>query len=263
MIPSPPQSPKFLPADNRILLVIPSYRESERLPPFLEALCAAIESAGLPVTVRPVDDGSGTSESAALKETVERLQPDHFSLSDAVLLPANRGKGGAVYAGWDSADEEDFGWLAFVDADGAVSAEECVRVLTVAAETEPEGNECLFAVRTSDAGTRVRRTPLRKILGNIFRLLVRLAFGLPVRDTQCGFKVIPKHRYQAVRPKLSEHRFVFDVELAARLIRSGCTIREFPISWEESPGTRLRLGSALRMITALIRVRWRLTISRN
>ena len=47
----------------------------------------------------------------------------------------------------------------------------------------------------------------------------------------------------------------------ARLVRAGVTLREFPISWHESPGSHLRLGSAARMLFALAGVRWRLTVA--
>ena len=244
------------------MLVIPAYRESERLPPFLESLCSAVEAAKLPVTIRTVDDGSGETESATLRDTVERMRSRHPSLDEPLLLPANRGKGGAVYAGWDSVDGDGFDWLAFVDADGAVSAPETVRVLSAANATDPIDNVSLFAVRVHEAGTEVHRKLLRKILGDTFRLLVKITFRLPLRDTQCGCKIVPSHCYQNVRPFLSEHRFVFDVELAARLIRRGYTIREIPISWDESPGGHLGLRSAARMLTALLGIRWRLTTKR-
>ena len=231
------------------------------MPPFLEALCSAIEEAGLPVLVRPVDDGSGEREAELMRETVAGLRPEHPCLSNPVLLAENQGKGGAVYSGWDSADDEGFAWLGFVDADGAVSPSETVRFLLEVSEHRSGDKSALFAVRVSDAGTEVKRTPLRKVLGNTFRLLVRTTFRLPVRDTQCGLKAVPAAAYREIRPKLRERRFVFDVELAARLVRSGVAVREFPISWHESPGTRMKLSSATRMLFALVGVRWRLTVA--
>lgn len=212
--------------------------------------------------VRPVDDGSGSTEADILRETIEELAPRHRVLSEGVFLDKNQGKGGAVYSGWDSADGEDFEWLAFVDADGAVSASETARLLGIAASQTPADRECLFAVRVGEGGTKVRRTFIRKILGQIFRFLVKVTFGLPARDTQCGLKCVPAIRYREVRPLLAERRFVFDVELAARLVRTGCSIREIPISWHESPGTRLHIASAARMLFALVAVRWRLFFKR-
>jgi glycosyltransferase involved in cell wall biosynthesis len=205
-----------------------------------------------------VDDGSGETEAELLAETVRSLQPEHPCLDDPLLLPENRGKGGAVYAGWDAGLEGDFEWLAFVDADGAVSADEAVRLLRALVGQKEDPPVALFAARVRDGDTEVRRTPLRRLLGDTFRLIVRTIFRLPLRDTQCGLKAVPAGQYRAIRPALHERRFVFDVELAAHLVRSGHPPREFPISWEESPGSRLNLRSAARMLFALFAVRWRM-----
>ena len=244
-------------------MVIPAYRESERLPPFLGELCRQIESAGLPVRVRPVDDGSGKEEADRLRAVGEELREKFEVLDEPVFLDPNQGKGGAVYSGWDSAKQGEFAWFAFVDADGAVSPEETVRVLSELTPPAEGLRECIFAVRVRDEGHEVRRTPLRKFLGKIFRLLVRIIFRLPCRDTQCGLKCVPAEAYFEVRHLLEERRFAFDVELASRLVRAGCSIREIPISWEESPGTRLRFRSALQMLTALFAMRWRLFTKRG
>jgi glycosyltransferase involved in cell wall biosynthesis len=193
-----------------------------------------------------------------MRALVSRLQPQYPFLLDALCLDENAGKGGAIYAGWDAAGKTNFQWLAFVDADGAVSPEETIRVISETASVPGGEKVCTWAVRVQSEETRIRRTLLRKVLGNIFRLLVKLTFHLPVRDTQCGLKCIPSEAYWKVRNRLVEKRFVFDVELCVQLIRAGFTIRENPISWNESSGSTLNIRSALRMLSSLIGVRWRM-----
>ncbi|MFP6873101.1 MAG: glycosyltransferase [Verrucomicrobiales bacterium] len=241
-----------------ILLVIPAYRESERLPEFLANLCKEASGSGLPIKIRLVDDGSGKQEADKMRALLSRLQPQFACLENATYLTQNTGKGGAVYAGWDTAGNGNFQWLAFVDADGAVSPQETIRVLGQAAELPVERKICIWAVRVREAGTKIRRTFLRSILGNIFRLLVKFTFNLPVRDTQCGLKCIPAEAYTQIRHHLVEKRFVFDVELCTQLVRAGFSIRENPISWSESSGSTLNIKSALRMLFSLIGVRWRM-----
>ena len=193
-----------------------------------------------------------------MHELMARLQTQYPFLENAVYLNQNAGKGGAIYAGWDSAREKDFQWLAFVDADGAVSPQETMRVIAEAVSIPIEEKTCTWAVRVRSDETKIRRTFLRKILGNVFRLLVKLTFHLPVRDTQCGLKCIPAEAYWKVRHHLVEKRFVFDVELCMQLVREGYLIRENPISWNESSGSTLNMRSALRMLISLIGVRWRM-----
>ena len=75
-----------------------------------------------------------------------RLQTQYPFLENAVYLDQNAGKGGAIYAGWDSAREKDFQWLAFVDADGAVSPQETMRVIAEAVSIPIEEKTCTWAV---------------------------------------------------------------------------------------------------------------------
>src|SRR5687767_5575305 len=103
------------------LLVVPCYRERERLPQFLPELCRALRD--MPgVRIRVVDDGSGPAQQAWLKAYVDELRREHPQLEPAQLNAVNQGKGGAVYSGWERPAGAEF--LAFVDADGAVPAAE-------------------------------------------------------------------------------------------------------------------------------------------
>jgi hypothetical protein len=145
--------------------------------------------------------------------------------------------------------------LAFVDADGAVPPREVVRVLREAAGHR---GEAVFAVRTGEAGTTVRRDLRRKVAGQVFRWIVRWHFRFPLPDTQCGCKAVPTAAFAAFRAQLTEMRFSFDIELAWNLLRGGTAVRCLPIDWTESPGSRLQPGSALAMYRSVRRLRKRL-----
>jgi len=239
----------------RLLLVIPCYHESGRLPGFLPGLCAALTEAGLPVAVQVCDDGSGAEEVARLSALVESLRPDFPLLRPLAAHPENMGKGGAVYAGWDLATTEEF--VGFLDADGAVSAAETTRLAGVALNPA-QADAATIAVRVRGAGHRVRRTPIRLVTGLVFRGLVRLLFGLPVPDTQCGCKIVPTAAWRALRGSLLETRFCFDVELLCHLLRGGTRLHAVPIDWEESPGSRIRPSTVTEMFVSLLRLRRRL-----
>lgn len=215
-------------------------------------LCEAL-SAIAAVRVRVVDDGSGPEQQAWIGEYVASLRGAFPLLDAAQLNGENRGKGAAVYSGWDRPDGAQR--LAFVDADGAVLAEEIVRVLQLA-DTRPD--RAFFAVRTAENGTRVERAMPRRLAGSVFRWLVRRFFRFPLPDTQCGFKIVPAGAYLPIRPFLKEMRFTFDVELTWFLLRGGVEIVPVPINWKESPGTRLRAGSAWEMFRSIQALRVRL-----
>lgn len=243
-------------------VVIPAFEESRRLPPFLAELADAIVAGDIArdVAVEVIDDGSRPDERDAMAHAVDNVRRSHDFVRPIVSLPRNVGKGGAVYAGWDRAGETAI-WGAFIDADGAVIADEAVRVLKLALDgwvgaPEPD-RRAVFAARYP-MHPGVERTLLRGALGWTFSMLVRGMFGFPVRDTQCGCKAAPLQAYRTFRGDLVEMRFCFDVELTRRLIGAGVEIRGEPIRWHESPGSKLRLRSAASMLVSLIELRAKL-----
>lgn len=200
------------------------------------------------------DDGSGTEQAEwLLRYCAEVARRYPFVLPPAVQT-ANTGKGGAIYAGWNSAGD-DVTHLAFADADGAVPPDEVARLIGVSMR-HPE--TAVIAVRTGEDETVVIRTPGRRIAGEVFRALVRWLFRFPVPDTQCGCKVIPRTAYAAAAPELRERRFCFDVELIWHLLRAGVPLRPVPIHWSERPGSRMKPSSVWSMFTTLYQIRRRL-----
>ena len=244
----------LMPGIRDTLLVIPAFNESRRLPQFLEELAKVLDSPTLRerVSVVVVDDGSKADESEKMAGACEKWK------AQILVLEENVGKGGAVYAGWDQA-AEDVVTLAFVDADGAVPAKEVARLmkLYLAPAGPGRAGAALYAVRQQEDTAKVKRTPLRRALGGVFRRIVRVLFRLPVPDTQCGFKIVPRSAYEQVKPSLQERKFIFDVELTLRLVEAAIPLRHQPVAWRESPGTTLRISSAVHMLWDLIALRMR------
>ena len=247
---------------KKILLVIPCYKEGSRLPEFLNGLCETFKDSDIPLSIMTVDDGSGPQEAALMTSLIGKLQKEYNFLLDPILLKTNQGKGGAIYSGWDYANEDTFNWIAFVDADGAISPSETLRFLKGATSDNAEKKICLWSVRVNEEGKSIKRTAIRNLLGNVFRIIVKCVFFIPVKDTQCGMKCIPLKAYREICNRLTERRFVFDVELAALLTRKGYALKQIPIDWQESPGSTVKLSSAIRMLISLFIIRIKLLFNR-
>lgn len=235
-------------------LVVPGYRESARLPHFLPELCAEMDRAD-GVSVLVVDDGSGEQEAAATRKIVEDLRTRHACLLPLLELPRNLGKGGAVYAGWAASDGAE--WLGFVDADGSCGALEVARLvrLAIADCDEPPA---FFASRVKMLGRRVERLFKRHLLGRVYATLVSGLLRIPVYDSQCGLKLVPRAAYEKVAGHLRVHGFAFDVELMTALLDTGCPVVEVPIDWHETPGGKVSLlRDSWRMALDVWRIRQR------
>jgi hypothetical protein len=99
----------------------------------------------------------------------------------------------------------------------------------------------LFASRVKMLGRRVERLFKRHLLGRIYATLVSEILDIPVYDSQCGLKIIPRRAYEQIKDRLSIHGFAFDVDLMVALLDSGCRIDEVPIDWKEMQGGTVRL----------------------
>ena len=242
----------------KFLLVTPVWNDSVRLEHFGVELAKALAVSGLNITWVIADDGSDIEE----VQQLERLKEKFSQIYSDVLLhlhPERSFKGGAIYQSWQQFPDADY--YAFVDADGAVSADELMRLLNCACSSK-NLDMSFVAVRQFSGPLAVDRSLLRKATFHLFRTLVRGIVGLKWMDTQCGAKVISGRSYRAVSERLVEDGFVFDVELLATLEQGAWPITELPIMWQEIPGSKLRLWRDLWFMTGgLMRIRRRLNTS--
>ena len=225
----------------RYFLVIPHYRDTERLKPYLADLMTILPDW---VTIQVSDDGSGAAGFRKLELLIEQARKERLQLKrgPAILAPItlgkNQGKGAAVLAGWRQSSTEEF--LAFVDADGAVSATELLRALMHMRNVAGDLG-VLIGSRIKMAGHKVERRLIRHLGGRVFATSVSLISGLIIYDTQCGLKILRRDVYEAISPHMRTAGFAFDVELLMLAIRLGFMIEEFPVDWQDIPGSKISL----------------------
>lgn len=243
---------------------IPCFNEGRRLPPYLEQLRrVALVTPAPAVEFVVVDDGSKPEDRESERAAVEACRaameaagaPHTFRFVEA---PVNGGKGAAIRLGWTSA-RADAEWLAFVDADGAISAEEFFRV---AGTLDPADADVVAGSRVKMAGKHIDRNLFRHLQGRVFATLVELAFGFGFYDTQCGLKFA---RSALLRPQidgLRESGWMLDVELLGRMKQVGGRFREVPIDWEDAGESKVRFGiDAVRMFLSIRRIQRRLAVT--
>jgi len=238
----------------QVLLVIPAYRETERLPPYLQELTGVLSQAGFSTVILVVDDGSPVEEQQALKCLVLAGVVGACEVLPPLLLTRNQGKGAAIFAGWSKGIKAD--WLAFVDADGALPASEVLRLLRLAiGEVELS---VLCGSRIGKLQRLVRRRWNRLLLGRLFAWFIRHLLHLEVNDSQCGFKLLPLAWFRLVEAQLHERGYCFDLELLLALRQRGFRMVEIPVDWQDQPGGKVRpLRDGVRMLFQAYRLRKR------
>jgi len=234
-------------------VVIPAYNEADRLPRYLSEIVAYFEGRHETYEILVVDDGSSDGTPDRVGE-VSGASPVIRILS----FPVNRGKGHAVRAGMTTVRGDR---RLMADADGATPIGE-VKRLEAAIDG---GADLAVGSRARPDGAVVRHTRMhRRVVGNVFNLIVRSLGVWDVVDTQCGFKLFRGAVADDLFPAVRTDGYGFDVEVLLLAQRRGYRIVEVPINWADQPGSKvgvLRHGPA--MLREILIARWRLSTGRH
>ncbi|MES2305550.1 MAG: glycosyltransferase [Gemmatimonadota bacterium] len=235
---------------SRFALVIPAFNEAKRL--HAEAFLAFVAAQDA-VDLRFVDDGS-TDDTAAQLDALAAQAPERIQV---LHLPRNGGKGEAVRRGLRDALSAGYSLVGYLDADLAAPLDSAL-LLRGALIADPALTLALGS-RIKLLGWHITRSERRHYLGRIFATCASLVLGLAVYDTQCGAKALRSGAAADAAlgaPFLS--RWLFDVELLARLRDADATMREVPLPvWQDPGGSSLRLRDFLRAPLELWRIRRR------
>jgi glycosyltransferase involved in cell wall biosynthesis len=244
-----------------VSVVIPAYDEGSRLPSFLSSLVERLgQLDDVSVELVVVDDGSHADDAESVRAAVDRAatasrEQGGRHTCRLIRAPRNGGKGSAIRLGLAEV-EPAADWMGWLDADGAVSAAELVRLVGLARD-EPTV-DVVAGSRVKLAGRHIERRVFRHLQGRVFATIIELCLGLGVYDTQCGIKLIRADRLRPALPLLQENGWMLDVEVLALLKARGARFVEVPIDWVDTGKSKVRFGiDAIRMLWALGRIRAR------
>lgn len=230
------------PGRRRLSVVVPAFREQDRIGATVVQLRAALAPLGEAVEIVVVDDGSGDGTAGAARDAGADV---------VVVQPTNRGKGAAVRAGVKVASGRA---IAFTDADLAYPPGQLLRLLE---QVEAGWDVVVGSRRHVDTTTLVRARRLREASGRLFNLLTTLVLLGQYRDTQCGLKAFRSDVARLVFDRTRIDGFAFDVEIFHLAERYRLSLAEVPVSLANTDASTVRVGrDALRMVRDLLRIRW-------
>lgn len=226
-----------------VLVIIPTYNESESLPVVLERLRRAVPEAHVLVADDNSPDGTG-----ALADALA-AQDDHVH----VLHRAGKeGLGKAYLAGFAWGLERGYDVIVEMDADGSHRPEELPRLLAQIPHAD-----VVLGSRWVPGGSVVNWPASRRVLSQGGSLYTRLALGIPTRDATGGYRA---YRASALREldlgTVESNGYCFQIDLLWRALQRGLVVREVPITFvEREAGTSKMSGRIVR--EALVNVaRW-------
>jgi cellulose synthase/poly-beta-1,6-N-acetylglucosamine synthase-like glycosyltransferase len=200
----------WMPANREIEIsvVMPAYNPGDSLRPTVDRLVSVMRAEHIGFELIVVSDGSTDDSMATLVGAGPEVR--------VVELPANRGKGGALHAGFSRARGS---WVGFVDCDGDIDPAHLVAYLRKGQET---GADLVYANKKHRESISAS-SPFRKVISFGFSTLVGTLFALGINDTQTGCKLVRREVLADVLPRLRESRFAFDLELFVAASAAGYT----------------------------------------
>lgn len=190
--------------DRAVVAVVPAYNEEPRI----AAVIRGLRALDLPVLV--IDDGSRDRTAEVAREAGAQ-----------VLARANGGKGTAIIAGCRWAADHGYQRVVLIDGDGQHDPAEAPRLIAAALA----GADLVIGKRMLN----LRRQPLlRRACNRLSSILVTLAAGRQIRDSQSGFRVCDPRLLLSL--PLAGHKYDLETEMCVLAARAGLKLREVPIT---------------------------------
>jgi dolichyl-phosphate beta-glucosyltransferase len=234
------------PDSPHLSVIIPAYNEEQRLPATLESVVAYLKEQGYASEVLVVDDGSRDRTPDIVRTWQVADVPVRLVQHPGGV---NRGKGASVQLGMVSAGGR---FRLFMDADNSTTVDQI-------GEFWPwldQGFDVVIGSRDVAGAVLPVRQPWYKVLaGDMGNFVIRTLVLPGIYDTQAGFKLLTARAALDVFPRLTIDRWGFDVELLAVAHSRGFRIKELPITWINSPESKVKFWTYLEVLREVWQVR--------
>jgi len=205
----------------KLSVIIPVYNEEEQIEKCVFELQKVLDNSKLSsYEIVIVDDGS--------HDQTYKILSSKFSGNKNIIVSSyspNQGKGFALKHGFNLSTGD---IVSFLDADLDLHPSHVLSLYSYMIEHDFD----LVIGSKRHPQSVLNYPPLRKLYSNVYYYLIKLLFGLPVKDTQTGVKVFKREVLDFVMPKLLVRQFAFDLELLVVAHMGRYRIGEAPIVLE-------------------------------
>jgi glycosyltransferase involved in cell wall biosynthesis len=211
----------------QIAVVVPAYNEALLIERTLRSVPAFVDR------VVVVDDGSADATASVAR-----------SVGDPRLVvvshSSNRGVGAALRTGYRLALDAGMDAVAVMAGDAQMHPDDLLTLLmpVVSGEVDYAKGD-----RLSHPEIRARMPWTRHVGNCVLSALTRLATGLPVRDSQCGYTVLSRRALERLPLDALWRGYGYPNDLLGWLRSTGATIRDVtvrPVYGQEQSGIGLR-----------------------
>ncbi len=195
-----------LPEGTGLSVVFPAYNDAHTIGALIDYSARLLERISSNFEIVVVNDGSedATGEVLAQRQSV-------YPFLRVVTHPKNRGYGAALRSGFDAARKS---LVFYTDGDGQYDPTELLSLIPALGENALVNG---YKLRRSDSS-------LRKIIGRLYHHAARLLFRLPIRDTDCDFRLMRRDVLSSLT--LTSDSGAICPELVWQMKHSGAPIAE-------------------------------------
>jgi len=236
-----------------ISIVMPAYNESSSIYANVVETVHTLTALDYDFEVVVVDDGSSDQTFlAALR--AKAMFPERVRV---VRYDYNEGKGNALTAGVIHSRGDR---IVFLDADMDLHPEQLPTFFRIMDDRDVDA---VIGSKWHPA-SHVDYPAHRRLLSLTYFALVRVLFGLPIRDTQTGIKVFRRRALERALPFTYSKGFSFDIELLAVMHLLGSRFADAPVtlSFKRVAG-RLHLATVTKMLRDTLTIFCRLQRDRS
>jgi glycosyltransferase involved in cell wall biosynthesis len=198
-----------------VSVVLACYNEEQVLAASFEEIKDTLDDLGRPYEILFVDDVSRDRTREVIREVVAA----HPGIDVRVILhERNQGRGATVTDGFRAAKGEIVGYL---DVDLEVHARyipSLVRAIEQGADVATVRRIYAFQLRSLD----------RYVMSRGYSFLVRRLLGVPIHDTETGYKFFRRERLLPVLDEIEDGGWFWDTEFMVRALRHGLRLVEIP-----------------------------------
>lgn len=206
---------KFL--RQTISVIMPAHNEGGHIFKNIEETVKTFEEFECPYEIIAVDDGSSDN-------TYEEIQRAARAFKNVITIQnkENYGKGRALKKGFRHTKGE---YVVFLDSDmdlHPIQLETFLNIMNL-----DEADVVIGSKRHPNS--RIDYPWHRRLVSAVYFFLIKIMFGLPIRDTQTGLKVFKRGVLEKVFPKILVKKFAYDLEVLVLAHHFGYKIAEAPV----------------------------------
>jgi dolichol-phosphate mannosyltransferase len=208
-------------AEDRILVVIPTYNERENLPKVIPLVLGVHPTLEVLIVDDNSPDGTGLMAAAMARDE---------SRVHALHREGKGGLGGAYTAGFQWGLERDYDVFFEMDADLSHPADKIPEMIELSRE-----HPVVVGSRYVGRRVNVVNWPLTRLIISVFgSIYARIVTGVPVMDATGGFNCWRRQVLEAVAlDRVESNGYAFQIELKLRAWRNGFELHEIPIVFTE------------------------------